>query len=108
MIEYLFIESRSALETAEVALSTETAAGLARQGHPVTVFLVQNGVLPARRGASTDAFETARQAGVRILADDFSLRERGIGMDELTRGFASSPLETVVDSLAAGAKTLWH
>ncbi len=108
MIEYLFIESRSALETTEVALGAGTAAALARQGHPVTVFLLQNGVLPARRGASTDAFAAARQAGVRILADDFSLRERGIGVSELAEGIASSPLETVVDSLAAGAKTLWH
>ena len=42
-----------------------------------------------------------------MLADEFSLRERGIG-GGLTEGVASAPLDTVVDQLADGAKTLWH
>ena len=44
---------------------------------------------------------------VTVLADEFSLRERGIA-GGLTEGVASAPLDTVVDQLADGAKALWH
>jgi len=46
------------------------------------------------------------QSGVTVLADDFSLRERGIS--KLAEGVAASPIDVVVDHLAAGHKTLWH
>ena len=42
-----------------------------------------------------------------VLADDFALRERGIE-GKLTEGVTPAPLDTVVDQLAAGRKTLWH
>ena len=108
MTDYLFIESRCPLDSADVSINIETACNLARRGHEVTVFLVQNGVIPARFGARAEVLDTAKDAGVRILADDFSLRERGIGNSDLSPGISPSPLESVIDSLAAGAKTLWH
>jgi hypothetical protein len=43
-----------------------------------------------------------------LLADDFSLRERGIGNDQLRSQIAPAPLETVVDALVRGAKVIWH
>jgi len=43
---------------------------------------------------------------VKVLADDFSLKERGIS--KLAEGIAASPIDVVVDHLAAGHKTLWH
>jgi hypothetical protein len=43
---------------------------------------------------------------VTVLADDFSLQERGI--TKLAEGVAAAPIEVVVDHLAAGHKTLWH
>lgn len=108
MSDYLFIESRSLLDSADVAINIDTACNLKKQGHNVTLFLVQNGVIPARRGARNEALQQAKDAGINLLADDFSLRERGIGNGDLAHGISPSPLETVVDSLAAGAKTLWH
>ena len=44
----------------------------------VTLFLVENAVLGARAGAKVRDLEKIARAGVRILADDFALRERGI------------------------------
>ena len=108
MSDYLFIESRSSLDTTDVAINIETACNLKQQGHNVILFLVQNGVIPARSGASNNAITQAKDAGVTVLADDFSLRERGIDNTQLAQGISPSPLETVVDALAAGTKTLWH
>jgi predicted peroxiredoxin len=108
MAKYLIIESRDPFESNDVGYMYETAAGLAERGNEVTLFLVQNGVLPARRGPRSKAISDLARTGVEILADDFSLRERGIGGDRLADGVASAPLDTVIDHLAEGRKALWH
>ena len=108
MTEYLLIESRSPAESGEVAHGYALAAVLAGQGDRVTLFLVQNGVLCVRRGARAEGLESAIRAGVTVLADDFSLRERGIPADRLAAQVAPAPLEAVIDRLAAGVKTLWN
>jgi hypothetical protein len=45
-------------------------------------------------------------SGVKILADDFALKERGI--TKLLDGIQIAPIEIMVDHLEAGHKTLWH
>jgi predicted peroxiredoxin len=108
MTEYLLIESRSPSESGDVAQGYALAAALAAHGDRVTLFLVQNGVLSARRGARAEGLEPAIRAGVTVLADDFSLRERGISPDRLAARIAPAPLEIVIDRLADGARTLWN
>ena len=108
MSRYLFIESRDPFESNDVAFSYELAAGLARAGNEVTVLLVQNGVLPARRGARAEDLRAAVRSGVKVVADDFSLAERGIDTSRLAAGIEPAPIDIVVDHLAAGARTLWH
>lgn len=108
MSDYLFIESRNPFESADLSFGFELASNLARNGHRVTVFLVQNGVMPARAKARSEQLHRLKNAGVAVLADDHSLRERGIGPDELVPGVSPSPLETVIDELSGGAKALWH
>lgn len=108
MAKYLLIESRDPFESNDVANYYDLAVGLAGQGNEVTLFLVQNGVLPARFGARSDDLGKVAHGGVTVLADDFSLRERAIAGDQLISGVAASSLDVVVDQLAGGAKTLWH
>ena len=108
MSNYLLISSRDPFDTKDTAQYYELAIGLANEGNQVTLFLVQNGVLPARKSPASAALTSASQAGVTVLADEFSLRERGIGNDRLAEGVSSSPLDVVVDQLAEGRKTLWH
>jgi predicted peroxiredoxin len=108
MAEYLFIESRSPAEAGDLAHSYALAAALAQRGERVTIFLVQNAVLSVRRGAAAAGLDAAAQAGAQLLADDFSLRERGIPADRLAAPVAPAPLETVIDRLAAGAKAIWN
>ncbi len=108
MNEYLLIESQDPLESGDVLDHYRLAAELVQAGNRVTLFLVQNGVFPARSSPASDALASTAWAGVTILADGFSLRERGIASRRLIDGVAEAPLDTVVDRLAAGHRVLWH
>lgn len=108
MSNYLLIESRDPFASNDVPYYYKLAADLAANGSGVTLFLVQNGVLPARPCAASEALSSLATAGVTVLADDFSLRERGIGLDALADGVSAAPLDTVIDHMEAGTKCLWH
>jgi sulfur relay (sulfurtransferase) complex TusBCD TusD component (DsrE family) len=108
MANYLLIESRDPFDSNDVSNYYQLARDLVREGNQVILFLVQNGVLPARRGARYPGLDETVRVGVKVLADEFSLRERGIPADRLVEGVTAADLEVVVDQLAAGTKTLWH
>ncbi len=108
MAKYLLIASRDTFETNDVLRFYELAGNLKKEGNDVTLFLVQNGVLSARQASQTNGLGDVAKAGVRVLADDFSLRERGIGNDRLVSGVTPAPLETVIDAMADGSKMLWN
>jgi hypothetical protein len=42
-----------------------------------------------------------------VLADEFSLRERGIASPELRTGVRAAPLDVLIELLAGGGKALW-
>ncbi len=107
MAKYLLIESRDTFEAKDVTRYYDLAKGLKQDGNDVTLFLVQNGVLSAREASQTNGLADVANAGVKVLADDFSLRERGIGKDRLVSGVTPAPLETVIDAMADGSKMLW-
>ena len=106
MAQYLLIESRDPFESNDVSYYYDLAKGLVEGGNEVTLFLVQNGVLSARPSAHSAALGALAQSGVTVLADDFSLQERGIA--KVAEGVVAASIEVVVDQLAAGHKTLWH
>ena len=108
MAKYLFIESNDPFERNDVERFYDLAAALARARNEVTLFLVQNGVLPARRSDKSPLLEVLHEAGVQVLADDFSLRERGIPDARLSPAVRSAPIDTVIQQLTEGAKALWH
>ena len=106
MAHYLLIASRDPFECRDVDYYYDLAKELAESGNQVTLFLAQNGVLPARPSTHSAALSALAQSGVTVLADDFSLQERGIA--KLADGIAAASIDVVVDHLAAGHKTLWH
>ena len=109
MSRYLFIESRDPFESRDVQFVVETASALKRSGHDVTVFLVQNGVLAARTGARTSHLPMLAEEGIRLLADDFSMGERGLHEADLMSGVKESGIEALVEMLAQeGTKAIWH
>lgn len=107
MAKYLLIESRDTFESKDVSRYYDLAKGLKQDGNDVTLFLVQNGVLSAREASQTNGLADVAGAGVKVLADDFSLRERGIGNGRLVAGVTPAPLDTVIDAMADGSKMLW-
>ena len=108
MAKYLLIETRDPFESGDVGFYHDLARGLAGEGNQVTLYLVQNGVLSARPGARATGLDELVRAGVEVLADDFSLRERGISAGRLQAGIKPSPLDVVIDGLAEGCKVIWH
>lgn len=106
MAEYLLIESRDPFESNDVGYYYELARGLVDAGNQVTLFLIQNAVLAARPSAETPQLRALVSSGIKILADDFALKQRGI--TKLLDGVEIAPIEIVVDHLEAGHKTLWH
>jgi len=107
MAKYLLIESRDPFET-DVSTYLDLAANLKKEGNEVILFLVQNGVLPARKSGRSQMLSKLADAGVEVYADDFSLRERGITSGRLAPGVKAAPIDMVVDQLAEGRKALWH
>jgi len=109
MTSYIFIQSRDPFASRDTQFVEETASGLKKRGHEVTVFLVQNGVLACRRNFNDSYLARLTEAGVTLLADDFSLRERGIQSAELLPSVRSSNIETLVDALVQeNTKAIWH
>ncbi len=106
--QYVMIQSKSPWESGDVGHFYALARELRQLGAEVTFFLVQNGVMAARSSAKDPALEQLLGANVRVLADDFSLRERAIDAKVLKTGVNPSSIDVVVDLLASGAKALWH
>lgn len=107
MSKYLLIQSRDAYESHAVRDHVEWAGALRRQGLEVALYLVQNGVLSSRSGADNEELQEAMAAGIEVLADGFSLRERGIAAGEVARGVRPAAIDTVVERLAAGWKVMF-
>jgi len=108
MTSYLVVESRDPFESHGFARRCELAAALRADGASVTVFLVENGVMAARAAARLRELEQLAKSGVVVLADEFSLRERGIAQSELAAAVKRVGLDAVVEQMAAGAKVLWN
>jgi predicted peroxiredoxin len=107
MSNYVFIESRDPFESRDTEFIEETALAVKDRGHDVTVFLVQNGVLAARKSAQR--LDRLVDAGVTLLADDLSLRERGIKTAELAPGIQPSAIDELVERIVREkTKAIWH
>ena len=108
MRRYLLVDSRDLQEYSGSDFILQTATGLKQQGNEVTLYLIENGVLAARKGASAAKrlSETAK-AGIKILAEDSSLLTRGV--TALTDGVTSTSLDTLADLVLDGCdQVIWY
>jgi len=106
MASYTFISSRDPVDGDRIV--HEIAGGLAKAGHEVTLFLVENGTFLARNGACGDLLDKLGSAGVEVLADNFALQERGIVDKARANAVKAVELDILVDHLAAGRNVSWH
>ena len=105
---YLLIESRDPFESTGAVRTYELAIQLRAAGHDVALFLVQNGVLAVRSGARRADLDKVLATKIEVLADDFSLRERGIPVAGFIGGVQAAPIDAIVERMAAGWNALWH
>jgi hypothetical protein len=108
MAGYLLIESRDPFECTGAARTCELALQLRAAGNDVPLFLVQNGVLAVRSSARRAELDKVIGTRIEVLADDFSLRERGISSASLIVGVQATPIDCIVERMAAGWNALWH
>ena len=108
MSKYFFIETSDPFESRDCANLAQTALDLQSRGNQVTVMLIQNGVLAARQQARGSHTPGLLKAGITVMVDDFSLRERGISAAELAPGIKESSIDAIADALLEGTKTIWH
>lgn len=108
MSQYLLIESRDPFESKGFSQRCELALALLDESAGVTLFLVENAVLGARASAKGRELEKLSKAGVRVLADAFALRERGIDSAQVIAAVQPVELDVLIGQLADGAKALWH
>ena len=109
MSNYVFVESRDPFDSSDTSFVADTATSLKKRGNNVTVFLVQNGVLAARKQARNTHLPQLLESGISVLADDFSLRERGIQSDECQNAMKTASIDQLVDLLVQeNTKAIWH
>ncbi len=110
MAKYLFVETRDPFENRDCDSFYELVQGVAGEGNQAQVYLIQNGVLPARKGSRySEVFDKLANSDVKIHADEFSLRERGIQNSNLLSQVKVSELKDLVNwILEPGTKIVWH
>lgn len=108
MAKYLVIESRDPFDSSDSGYFAELVQGISKRGNETTLFLLQNGVLPARKGSKhSNVIADLIRSKVKVLADGFSLRERAIG--RLADGVEMADMDRLVDLLLQpGTKAIWH
>ncbi len=105
MAKYFLIESQSPFDYPEVNNNYSLASDLAAAGNDVTLFLIENGVLAARKAVASSGLTSLE--GVKLLADEFSLDERGIEQTELGTTIEVSTVVSIVDAMSEGQKMMW-
>ena len=108
MAKYLVIESRDPFDSSDSSYLPELVEGIAKRGNETTVFLVQNGGLPARKGSKyNNLIAKLVQSKVKVFADRFSLKERAIS--KLAEGVEAADIDRLLDLLLEPAtKAIWH
>lgn len=108
MTHYLILESKDPYDSADWANMQKIVIYLKNNGNDVTLFLLQNGVLPARRGTSHEKhFAHLKELKINILADFFALQERGI--QDISVSVEKSNLDRLIElCLMFNTKTIWH
>lgn len=114
-IQALIISSKDPYTFKEAQIALDMADQLADLGAQVTVYLIEDGVLAVRAGqmpkngvSVEQRIKSLRNRGVNVLAEDLSLKARGITDDKAVEGVKVSNLDEFVDILMERSnKVIW-
>jgi len=108
MARYLIVDSRDLTEYTGAGFIQKAAGQLQGAGNEVTLFLIENGVIAARKGSDVGGKLAAlAQGGVRIVVDDVSCSARGIS--QFSDGVVSSNIDHLADLIVEGSdKVFWY
>lgn len=108
MKRFLVVDSRDLTEYVSGYNILDVVEGLGKNGNEVVLFLLENGVIAARKGADAgrELSHLANQ-GTEVYAEDVSCRARGI--TALAKGVQESSLDFLADSIAKGFDNIvWY
>ncbi len=108
MADFFIIQSREPFSDMQAKSDFELIHNLASSGNNVTVLLIQNGVLPARRNSLSKEFDKLCYSDVNIMVDSFSLNQREIKSTELKMGVRISDVKEAVSAMLLGHRVIWH
>jgi len=109
MAKYLLIETKGPLEGGEYAF--DLGGQLRGLNHEVTVYLLQDAVFSARKGFKDGErlVAEARKNSLTLLADEISLRQRGVTRERLADQVKVSTMDELTDLLMERSdKAIWH
>jgi sulfur relay protein TusB/DsrH len=109
MASYLIVETKNPLDGGDYAF--DLGKQLKGLRHDVTIYLLQDAVLAARRTfkAGQQLIAGAEQVGVRVLADTVSARQRGVVGERVAQGVNVTDMAELVNLLMQRAdKAIWH
>ena len=108
MAKYFLFESSDYFTQRDTETHWQLASDLKEAGNEVILFLVGNGVLPARKSVATPSLTKLAKSGVQIWADPLALRERGITHDTLLPDVQMTDMHEAINCIAQGYKAIWH
>ncbi|MFH1328330.1 MAG: DsrE family protein [Candidatus Bathyarchaeota archaeon] len=98
----------------KASLALNLAASSEEKGVNTTVFLVEDGVFVARKGqkekdnANVLGVQDLIDRGINILAEDVSLKARGISSEKIAKDVKVSTLDELVDiTMEKSDRTVW-
>ena len=109
MPQYLLVESKNPLDGGQY--SFELAKQLRALNHNVTIYLIQDAVFAARKRfpAGEKLLAEAKGQDLILLADEISLRQRGVTKERLSEVVRVSNMGELVDLLMEKSdKAIWH
>lgn len=108
MARYLIVDSRDLTEYTNGRYIQKVAAKLKEDGNDVTLFLIENGVVAARKGGEIgNNLTDLSKRGAKVMVDDISCKARGVA--QLADGVTQSNVDQLADLITEGSdKVIWY
>ena len=108
MTNYMLIQSEEPQATERTINLYQLAKDLTCAGHSVSLFLVQNAVIPARTTSKYQYFDELLEHDLRILVDSFSLLQREIYVGDVKRNIEIGSVRDVIEAMLDGDRVIWN